>query len=184
MTFIICSAARLLASSCQWLFYQPACGLLRWPCRSERRRGAGGLFVAPPFCSGSFLDQTGQNCHSNSTSHSTWLGTTHWTSRRKQDLSILPGPWSERIVLRRCCCIEASDGVDNGITAVCGPNPQLRRTDASCPRTVAMKDIAVRRRRVSPTAAGRWLPSSFSNAVYEAQAMQETTGEGGWHTQP
>ena len=46
--------------------------------------------------------------------------------------------------------------------------------------TVANKAFAVRRRQVSPTAAGRWLSSFFFIAVSEALAIQETMGPTMW----
>ena len=45
---------------------------------------------------------------------------------------------------------------------------------------VASKAAAVRRRRMSPTATGRRLPSFFFHAVCEALAILETTRPGMW----
>ena len=65
---------------------------------------------------------------------------------------------------------------------VCGVVRGFRFTFPSCRRyrvmsaeTVVSRAFAVRRRRVSPTAAGRSPPSFFFTAVSEALAIEETT---------
>ena len=72
----------------------------------------------------------------------------------------------------------SSDGVGGGFTAV--NESQLRRRSyrVMSSETVASGAFAVRRQRRSSTATGRWPPSFFFNAVSEALAMQETTGQG------
>ena len=88
-----------------------------------------------------------------------------------------PALWSEGIVIRRCCGTEAivwwrgqrpHSWLGTRIPAATGGDIM------SCMflDTVASKDFAVRRRRVSPTATGRWLPSFFS-AMSGALAIQE-----------
>ena len=46
--------------------------------------------------------------------------------------------------------------------------------------TVVSKAFAVRRRRVPPTATGKWLPSFFFSAVSAALAIHGTMGPGMW----
>ena len=61
---------------------------------------------------------------------------------------------------------------------VLSPSCAGRRYRVMSSETVASRAFAVRRRRVSPTVTGRWLPSFFLKTVSEALTVQKTTGLG------
>ena len=100
-----------------------------------------------------------------------WLNrATRRTSRWKHVLSI----WLERVLqppsrdtaIRRCVLWGRLLTWTLASQPLVVPNPSyaVRRYRVTSARTVASKASAVRRRRVFPTATGRWLPSFLFNA--------------------